>query len=185
MGVYVCRFEIKLILLKNCQEYASLQPGYGRRFRATPILKSKISHALWGHFFTKLTRLGRQVHIQIFLHNSKEIPSQMSTRGKYVINIGQHLVNVVKERPLGCSYSSSSSASLSCSTVLLSVPRAKRENFFLHNVAMGIKYLKNMLNGVYYYRRKRRTQAISERAPIMRRYYCIELHDCCSYSTVL
>ena len=24
-----------------------------------PILKSKISHALWGHFFTKLTRLGR------------------------------------------------------------------------------------------------------------------------------
>ena len=147
-------------------------------------------------------------------------------------------VNVVKERSLGCSYSSSSSASLSCSTVLLSVPRAKRENFFLHNVAMGIKYLKNMLNGVYYYRRKRRTRAISERAPrgrsqttftrrgrqvfhkcplfvniytienvsargrwskkprnlvnvvcerppIMRRYYCIELHDCCLYSMVL
>jgi hypothetical protein len=27
---------------------------------------------------------------------------------------------------------------------------------------MGIKYLKNMLNGVYYYRRKRRTRAIRE-----------------------
>ena len=110
-------------------------------------------------------QVGRCRYRFSLISNSKAIPTPMPTRFRYVVNNEQTLVNVVKERPLGCSYSSSSSASLSCSTVLLSVPRAKRENFFLHNVAMGIKYLKNMLNGVYYYRRKRRTRAISERAP--------------------
>ena len=37
--------------------------------------------------------------MQIFPYSSKEIPSQLLTRGGKVVNNGQILVNVVKERP--------------------------------------------------------------------------------------
>ena len=38
--------------------------------------------------------------IQIFPRNSKEIPSQMSARGRWVVKNGQNLINVVCECPL-------------------------------------------------------------------------------------
>ena len=38
--------------------------------------------------------------MQIFTYISNAIPSSMSTGGRLVVNIGQNLVNVVKERPL-------------------------------------------------------------------------------------
>ena len=38
--------------------------------------------------------------MQIFPYNSKGITSSMSTRGRYVVNNGKILVNVIKEGPL-------------------------------------------------------------------------------------
>ena len=54
--------------------------------------------------------------MQLFFYYSKVIPSQMSTRGNYVVKKGQNLINVVFERPL---LSDGMQSSVSCLVVLI------------------------------------------------------------------